>query len=334
MPFEPALLAVVAAAMVFAFTHGLHDAAHTVVTAVSTRALTPRVAVTLAAAMNLLGAFLGEGVARTISQHLITPPAGDHGIAVLFAALCGAVTWNIVTWHRGMPSSASHALVGGLVGAALVSAAAVRWSGVATGFLLPMLLSPLAGGLLGYLTMVAIMWLFRRCRPRSVSRGFRLAQSVSAAAMALGNGAQDAQKTMGVVVLALVTTGYQRDYDIPGWVMVGAAVAMSLGTATGGWRIMRTLGHRMVLNLDPPKGFAVEGTVSVIMGLTSFVWQVPMSSTHTTTSAIIGVGAARRLSAVRWPVAGNIVLVWLLTVPAAALTAACVYGVVGLLGWW
>lgn len=325
MLLEPALSAVVVAALFFAFTNGFHDAAHTIATSITTRALTPRIAVALATLMNLLGAFLGEGVARTIGQSIIAPPSGTDGLRVLFAALCGAIIWNILTWYRGMPSSSSHALVGGMLGAALVSAATVEWGGVVNGFLLPMTLSPLFGGLFGYLVMLAVLWTFRNANPRSTNRGFRMAQSVSAAAMSLGNGLQDAQKTMGIVALALITTGYQRGYDIPFWVVASAAVAMSLGTATGGWRIMRTLGHR-VIRLDPPKGFAVEATVSVIMGAASFIWQVPVSSTHTTTSAIVGAGATRRLSAVRWGVAGDIVVVWLLTVPAAAFIAAGVYG--------
>ncbi|GLU49155.1 inorganic phosphate transporter [Nocardiopsis ansamitocini] len=330
MPTDPALLAVVAVALVFAFTNGFHDAANSIATSISTRALTPRVAVVMAACMNLLGAFLGEGVARTISQNIIAPPPGHPGLMVLFAALCGAIAWNVFTWYRGMPSSASHALVGGMLGAALVSAATVDWGGVGTSFLIPMLVSPLMGALLGYLLMLAILWGFRNARPRSVGRKFRLAQSVSAAAMALGNGLQDAQKTMGIVVLALVTTGYQQSYDVPTWAIVGAAVAMSLGTATGGWRIMRTLGHR-VIQLDAPKGFAAEATVSLIMGATSFIWHVPVSSTHIITSAIVGVGSTRRLSAVRWGVAGDIVVIWLLTVPSAALIAAGVYGLLYLM---
>ncbi|RCV53002.1 inorganic phosphate transporter [Marinitenerispora sediminis] len=325
MPPETAALAtVVALALLFAYTNGFHDAANSIATSITTRALAPRVAVAMAAVMNLVGAFLGEGVARTIGANLIAPLPGTHGLLVLFAALVGAIVWNVFTWFRGIPASASQALVGGMVGAALVSASTVDWGGVVHSFVLPMALSPLAGGLLGYLLMLAIMWAFRNAAPRRLGREFRLAQSVSAAAMALGNGLQDAQKTMGVVVLALVTTGYQSSYDVPGWVVVAAAVAMSLGTATGGWRIMRTLGRR-VIHLDPARGFAAEATVSVITYATSFVWQVPISSTHTVTAAIVGVGATRRLSAVRWGVAGDIVLIWLLTVPGSAAVAAGVY---------
>ncbi|CAM4103580.1 low-affinity phosphate transporter PitH [Nocardiopsis rhodophaea] len=326
-PETPALLAVILVALVFAYTNGFQDAANSLATSVSTRALGPRAAVIMAASMNMLGAFLGEGVARTIGQNIIAPPEGTDGLTVLFAALVGAIVWNVATWYKGMPSSASHALVGGMIGAALASCSTVEWSGVAARFVLPMLLSPLIGGVGGLVVMLAIMWLFRRANPRRAGRQFKLAQSVSAAAMAVGNGLQDAQKTMGVVVLALVTTGYQASYDVPMWVVVAAAVAMSLGTLTGGWRIMRTLGRR-VFHLDPPTGFAAESTVAVVSYATSFIWQVPISSTHTITSAIIGVGATRRLSAVRWGVAGNIVVVWLLTLPGTAAIAALTYGLV------
>lgn len=329
MLLESALLAVVVAALVFAFTNGLHDAAHTIVTSIASRALTPRAAIPLAALMTLLGAFLGEGVARTIGQDLIDPIQGGDGLAVLFAALCGAAVWNLFAWYRGMPSSASHALVGGMVGAAMASAGEVRWGGVLTSFLLPMLVAPLLGWLLGYLIMLGILWLFRHTSPRSVNRGFKLAQSVSAATLALGNGLQDAQKTMGIVVLALVTADHQSDYAVPSWVVVCSAVAISLGTATGGWRIMRTLGRR-VSRIDPARGFAVEAAVSAIMGLTSLVWHAPVSSTHTTTSAIVGAGTARKLAEVRWAVFASIVKFWLLTVPAAAVVSACVYGLVRL----
>ncbi|MFC7326374.1 inorganic phosphate transporter [Marinactinospora rubrisoli] len=325
MPPETAALAtVVALALLFAYTNGFHDAANSIATAITTRALAPRVAVVMAAVMNLVGAFLGEGVARTIGANIITPLPGGHGLVVLSAALVGAIVWNMFTWYRGIPASASQALVGGMVGAALASASSVDWSGVVRDFVVPMALSPLAGGLLGYLLMLAILWTFRRASPSRVGRKFRIAQSVSAAAMALGNGLQDAQKTMGVVVLALVTTGYQSGYEVPHWVVLAAAVAMSLGTATGGWRIMRTLGRR-VIHLDPARGFAAEATVSVVTYATSFIWQVPISSTHTITAAIIGVGATRRLSAVRWGVAGDIVSIWLLTVPGSAAVAAAVY---------
>ncbi|WP_275451700.1 inorganic phosphate transporter [Allosalinactinospora lopnorensis] len=324
-PENLVLVAVIAAALVFAFTNGFQDAANSLATPISTNSLGPRAAVVMAASMNMVGAFLGEGVARTISQDIITPHSGAPGLYVLFAALVGAIAWNIVTWYKGMPSSSSHALVGGMLGAALASTSVVNAPDVTDSFVLPMLLSPLIGGIGGYLMMLAIMWLFRRSRPVRVARKFRMAQSVSAAAMALGHGLQDAQKTMGVVVLALVLTGYQHSYTLPLWVVVAAGISMSLGTLTGGWRIMRTLGRR-VIQLDSPRGFAAETTAAMVLYAAAFIWHVPVSSTHTITSAIVGAGATRRLSAVRWGVAGNIVTVWLLTLPGAAAIAAAAYG--------
>lgn len=332
MPLEfTPLAAVVIAALVFAYTNGFHDAATSLATSISTRALTPRVAVVMAAAMNMVGAFLGEGVARTIGESLIAPPSGTEGLAVLFAALVGAVVWNIITWYKRMPSSSSHALVGGLLGAALASASGIEWAGVGTRFAAPMVLSPLVGLAGGYLVMLAITWAFRNANPHRVRRKFMIAQSASSAAMALGHGLQDAQKTMGVVLLALITTGHQYDYDVPTWVVASAAVAMALGTLTGGWRIMHTLGYRVV-HLDPPTGFAAESTMAAVSYATSFAWQVPISSTHTVTSAIIGAGTTRRVSVVRWGVAARIVTVWLLTLPAAAVLAALAYGLVLLVG--
>nr|WP_184639307.1 inorganic phosphate transporter [Streptomonospora salina] len=322
------LSAVLFSALVFAFTNGFHDAPNALATAVSTRTLGPRAAVIMAASMNVIGAFLGEGVARTISRDIITRPDGPEGPVVLLAALIGAITWNVVTWYRGMPSSSSHALVGGMIGAALASPTAVRWSGAGASFALPMVLSPMIGLLLGFCAMVAIMWVFRRANVQRLTRGFKIAQSASAAAMALGHGLQDAQKTMGVVVLALISTGYQDTYDVPMWTVCAAAGAMALGTLTGGWRIMRTLGRR-VIKLDAPRGFAAESTVAAVSYATSFIWHVPISNTHMITSAIVGVGATRRLSAVRWGVAGNIVAVWLATVPGAAAVAVVAYVVLG-----
>ncbi|MGQ0576877.1 MAG: inorganic phosphate transporter [Pseudonocardia sp.] len=239
----------------------------------------------------------------------------------MLAALIGAITWNLVTWWFGMPSSSSHALIGGLVGAALASAGTVQWNGVIEKVLIPMVLSPVVGFLLAGLVMLALLWIFRRGRPTRLTRGFRHAQTVSAAAMALGHGQQDAQKTMGVIVLALVIGGYQQGFDVPWWVVVLAAGALSAGTYAGGWRIMRTLGRR-IIDLDPPRGFAAESTASAVLYTTAFAFAAPISTTQTITSSILGVGATKRLSAVRWNVAGNIVVAWVLTIPMAGLVAA------------
>ncbi len=318
------LVAVIAIAFLFTYTNGFHDAANAIATSVSTRALTPRAALAMAAVMNLAGAFLGQGVAQTVGKGIIAPPSGSAGLLVVFAALVGAIAWNLFTWYFGLPASSSHALIGGLIGAALAASGVVRWSGVVDKVVLPMVFSPLIGLVLGYLVMLAILWLFRRANPHRVSRGFRLAQTVSAAGMALGHGLQDAQKTMGVIVLALVTAGFHTGTGIPVWVIVSSALVMSLGTYAGGWRIMRTLGRR-VIELDPPSGFAAEATASSVLYVTAFLFKAPISTTHTITAAIMGVGATKRLSAVRWGVAGNIVIGWVMTIPAAGLVSAGVW---------
>ncbi len=318
------VILVIAVAFVFDYTNGFHDAANAIATAVSTRALTPRKALLLAAVMNFIGAFLGQKVAKTVSE-ILQVDTGTHGLVVVLAALLGAITWNLVTWYFGIPSSSSHALIGGLVGAGLASTTAVQWDQVFEKVVIPMILSPIVGFTLAYLFMLGILWAFRRKNPHRVQRRFRNAQIVSAAAMALGHGLQDAQKTMGVVVLALVAGGYQSSDDgIPVWVVVGAATAISLGTYAGGWRIMRTLGRR-IIELDPARGFAAETTASGVLYVTAFVFAAPISTTQTITSAIMGVGATRRLSAVRWGVARSIVTAWVLTIPMAALVAATCY---------
>ncbi|MER7839610.1 inorganic phosphate transporter [Streptomyces sp. NPDC096040] len=325
-----ALIATILVALFFTYTNGFHDSANAIATSVSTRALTPRAALAMAAVMNLVGAFLGNEVAKTVSEGLIRTPTGSTGMGILFAALVGAIVWNLVTWYFGLPSSSSHALFGGLVGAALAGGTQVLWNGVVGKIIIPMFLSPVVGLVLGYLVMTAIMWLFRRANPHKAKRGFRIAQTVSAAGMALGHGLQDAQKTMGVVFMALVISGHATYADsIPVWVKIICAVMLSLGTYAGGWRIMRTLG-RKIIELDPPQGFAAEATGASIMFTTAFLFKAPISTTHVITSAIMGVGATKRLNAVRWGVAKNIVMGWFITMPAAALVAAAAFGLVDL----
>jgi PiT family inorganic phosphate transporter len=322
-----AVLVVIVVALGFDYTNGFHDAANAIATSVSTRALRPRTALIMAAVMNLVGAFLGTSVAATIGSGIIDAPRGISGLVVVLAALVGAIVWNLITWWFGMPSSSSHALIGGLVGAALASAGAVKWDGVVDKVVIPMVLSPVVGFLLAGLLMLALLWTFRRGRPVRLTRGFRHAQTVTAAAMALGHGLQDAQKTMGVIVLALVVGGFHHGFDIPWWVVLLAAGALSAGTYAGGWRIMRTLGRR-IIDLDPPRGFVAEATASAVLYTTAFAFAAPISTTQTITSSILGVGATKRLSAVRWGVAGNIVVAWVLTVPMAALAAAIAFWVI------
>ncbi|MGH3412288.1 MAG: inorganic phosphate transporter [Marmoricola sp.] len=319
------IIALVVIALGFDFTNGFHDAANAIATSVSTRALTPRVALLLSATMNFVGAFLGQEVAHTVSD--VVQPGGTpaHGLVVVVAALLGAIVWNLVTWYYGLPSSSSHALIGGLVGAALVSGSLVHWSVIVDKVVVPMVLSPVVGFVLAFAAMLTIMWVWRRRNPHRTNRGFRLAQTVSAAAMALGHGLQDAQKTMGVIFLALFTGGFVAASDpLPVWVIVLAASAISLGTYSGGWRIMRTLGRRIIA-LDPARGFAAESVASTVLYVTAFAYQAPISTTHVITSSVMGVGATKRVSAVRWGIARSIVLAWVVTLPAAAAAAAVCY---------
>ena len=318
------VIAVVVVALAFDYTNGFHDAANAIATSVSTRALTPRLALLMAAVMNFVGALLGQKVAHTVSD-TIDPGSGNHGLVIVMAGLAGAITWNLITWYFGLPSSSSHALIGGLVGAALTAGVYVNWDTVLEKVVIPMVLSPLVAFTLGFLMMLLIMWIFRRRSPTRVGKGFRLAQTVSAAAMALGHGLQDAQKTMGVIFLALLAGGHVQDGDdLPLWVILAAASAISLGTWSGGWRIMRTLGRRIIA-LDPPSGFAAESVSAGVLYTTAYVFEAPISTTHTITSAVMGVGATRRFSAVRWGVARSIVTAWILTFPAAGTVAAVVY---------
>ncbi|WP_125773010.1 inorganic phosphate transporter [Antribacter gilvus] len=315
---------VVALALGFDYTNGFHDAANAIATSVSTRALTPRVALIMAAAMNFLGALLGTEVAETIAREIVNleGTSSHAALTVVLCALVGAIVWNLITWWFGLPSSSTHALIGGLVGAGLAGGMTVFWSAILDKVVLPMVVSPVVGFALAFVVMVGVLWIFRSSAPARTNRRFRLAQTASAAAMALGHGLQDAQKTMGVIYLALLTAGWaDPDAGIPLWVKLSAAAAISAGTYAGGWRIMRTLGRR-IIELDPARGFVAESVSAVVLYVNAFALHAPVSTTHTITSAIMGVGATRRLSAVRWGVAKNIVLAWVSTIPAAALVAA------------
>jgi PiT family inorganic phosphate transporter len=294
---------VVVLALGFTYTNGFHDAANAIATSVSTRALTPKIALGLAATMNLLGGFAGVRVAQTIGADIISVPMGGAGVAVCAAALVGAICWNMLTWWRGMPSSSSHALIGGLGGAALAAGAAgatVKWQSILDNVLVPMVLSPVLGLLGGFAVMTAILWLFRRSAPGPTARGFRYAQTVSAAAMAFGHGMQDAAKTAGVVALTLVASGHRApgDLSIPWWAIASSAVVLALGTYAGGWRIIRTLGSR-IIDLTPPQGFAAEATAATVLYVATATG-APISTTHAISSAIVGVGATRSAKSVRW----------------------------------
>ncbi len=322
-----AVIVIVVVALAFDYTNGFHDAANAIAVAVSTKALTPRVALALAAVANFAGALISTKVAATVGKGIISPPTGAAGLQIVFAALIGAIAWNLITWYFGLPSSSSHALIGGLVGAALGASETVQWSGVWDKVVIPMVISPLIGFALSYLLMLGILWAFRKANAHRTHRGFRYAQILSSGTMAVGHGLQDAQKTMGIITLALVTAGAIHTFAVPLWVIAAAALAMSLGTYAGGYRIMRTLGRR-IIQLTPANGFAAQTIASGVMVATATVFAVPVSTTHITTGSVMGVGATRRLSAVRWGVAGNIVGAWIITLPAAGAVAAVAYVIV------
>ena len=322
---------VVALALGFDFTNGFHDAANAIATSVSTRALTPRTALAMAAVMNFVGALLSTEIADTISKIVKLDTASHERLAlvVIMSALVGAIAWNLITWWFGLPSSSTHSLIGGLVGAGMAGGMSIHWDAVGEKVAIPMVVSPVVGFAIAFLAMVGVIWLVRRRNPHKVHRKFRWAQTVSAAAMALGHGLQDAQKTMGVIFMALLVVDWAKPAGEPGggiplWVKLSAAAAISLGTYSGGWRIMRTLGRR-IIELDPARGFVAETTAATVLYLNAFWLHAPVSTTHTITSSIMGVGATKRLSAVRWGVAKNILFAWLLTIPAAAVVGAVAY---------
>jgi phosphate/sulfate permease len=317
------LVVVVGTALLFDFTNGFHDSANAIATSISTRALRPGVALGMAAVANVLGALVSTEVASTLGKGIVETQAVTQ--IVVLAALIGAVSWNFVTWYFGIPSSSSHALIGGLVGAVLAATSSrqVKWTGIVDKVVIPTLTSPLIGLLGGGLLATVLYWTFRRMRPYVASSRFRMAQTVSAALMAFSHGSNDAQKTMGVIALALLAAGKITHFHVPLWVKLASAVTIGLGTFSGGKRIIRTLGMKLV-KLQPIDGFAAETAASAVL-LTTAHLGFPISTTHVITSSIMGVGATRRLSAVRWGVTLNILVAWVLTLPMAAALAAIAY---------
>jgi PiT family inorganic phosphate transporter len=324
---------VVATALAFDFTNGFHDTANVVATSISTRAMAPRIAVGYAAVLNFAGAFLSLQVAATIANDVVDP--SSVGLLAVFAGLIGAITWNLITWYFGLPSSSSHALIGGMVGAVLVAdgASAISFDeGVLGKVMIPALVAPVLAFAVGGGAILVLYRIVGRLRPGPVTSGFRLGQVLSGGMLALAHGTNDAQKTMGVITLALVANGTisEADFHIPDWVVVSAATAIALGTYAGGWRIIKTMGSR-IHKMDSAQGFSAQGAGAVVILAASHVG-FPLSTTHTISGAVIGSGAAKRLSAVRWGVAGNIVLAWILTLPAAALFGALTYSVTRIFG--
>lgn len=326
----PILVGLIAIALLFDFLNGLHDAANSIATIVSTRVLRPQYAVLWAAFFNFIAFMVfGLHVANTIGTGIINPGVIDQ--QVIFGALMGAIVWNVITWGLGIPSSSSHALIGGLLGAGLAKAglSAAVWGGL-TKALLAIVLSPLVGFLLALVLVAIVSWAAVRSTPFAVDRAFRVLQFFSASLYSLGHGGNDAQKTMGIIAVLLYSQGMLgSDFSVPFWVVISCQAAMALGTLMGGWRIVRTMGLR-ITKLNPMQGFCAETGGAITLFMATFMG-VPVSTTHTITGAIVGVGAARRVSAVRWNVASSIVYAWVITIPASALVAALSYWAVNLI---
>ena len=314
------LVVVVALAILFDYINGFHDTANSIATSVATRALRPALAILMAAAFNFIGAFAGTAVAKTIGAGLVDEATTTQ--AVVGAALIGAIAWNLITWRLGIPSSSSHALIGGLLGATVIAAGteALNVPGIVNKVLIPLVTSPMIGFLGAFMLMVALFWIFRNAARRPLARRFRRLQVFSAGFMAFSHGSNDAQKTMGIITLALFSAGVIPTNDVPWEVIVISATAISLGTAAGGWRIMKTMGHKVV-ELEPIHGFAAETTAAtVIFGAAHF--GMPVSTTHVISSAIMGVGTSKGVRGVHWGVARSILVAWVVTLPAAAMMGA------------
>lgn len=326
------LVIVIATAIAFDFTNGFHDTANVVATAISTRALPPRLAVALASLLNFVGAFVSLKVAATVGKGFVE--TSQVSTTIVFAGLIGAISWNLATWYFGLPSSSSHALIGGLVGSMLVAhgADAINADGLVGNLILPAVVAPLLAFVAAAVAITIVYRMLGRLRPGPVARAFRLGQVVSGGLLALSHGTNDAQKTMGVMTLALVAHGTlsASSFHVPAWVVLSAASAIALGTFSGGWRIIKTMGSR-IIKMDPAQGFAAQGAGAAVI-LAASGAGYPLSTTHVISGGIMGAGAAKRLSAVRWGVAGNIAIAWVLTLPASAGVGALAYAVSRLFG--
>jgi PiT family inorganic phosphate transporter len=326
------LVLVVGTALAFDFTNGFHDTANVVATSISTRALPPRVAIGIASILNFVGAFISLEVAATVGKGIVD--AGAITPEIVFGGLIGAICWNIITWYYGLPSSSSHALIGGVVGAALVAKGsdAVMSDGLLGKVVVPALVAPTLAFVVAGISILLCYRVVGRLRPGPVSAGFRGGQVISGSLLALAHGTNDAQKTMGVIVLALIAHGdiAADDFHVPTWVVISAATAISMGTYAGGWRIIRTMGSR-IIKMDTAQGFAAQGSGAAVILAASHVGY-PLSTTHTISGAVMGAGAAKRVSAVRWGIAGNMLVAWVLTIPAAGTIGALIYGFTRIFG--
>lgn len=315
---------VIVLALGFDFINGFHDTANAIATSVSTRALPPRTAIIMAACMNFVGAMLFTGVAKKIGGSVTDPTKLDNGIEVVIATLLAAIIWNLLTWWFGIPSSSSHALIGALAGAVYVGAGSdhIKWSGF-TEIVEGLIFSPIIAFVIGYIVMTILKWIFARRSPHTVNKGFRTMQILTAAFQSFTHGTNDAQKAMGIITFALVTSGHLGSMEVPLWVKICAATSMALGTSIGGWKIIKTMGTK-IFKIEPINGFAADiSAASVIFSAT--LLHLPVSTTHAITSAILGVGSAKRFSAVKWGIAGRIVITWFITIPISAVLSGVIF---------
>lgn len=322
------IVLIIISALAFDYVNGFHDTANAIATVVSTRVLSPTAAIVMAASLNVAGAMIATHVAKTIASGLVTTESATQ--PVILGAILAAIIWNLITWVYGIPSSSSHALIGGLIGAAIAHAGfgVVKWDGLMTKVVYPLVGSPLVGFLVAYLLMTLIAAVFKNANPMKAGGAFKKLQLVSSALMAFSHGQNDAQKSMGIITLALVSAGELSKAEVPLWVKIACALTMGLGTAAGGWRIIKTLGHK-IIRLEPVHGFAAETSGAAVI-LVASKFGMPISTTHAITASIFGVGASKRLSAVRWKVARNVVWAWVITLPATATCGALVYWIVSL----
>lgn len=311
-------------ALAFDFINGFHDTANAIATSVSTRALKPRTAIILAASMNFVGALMFTGVAKKIGGSITDPSLLDNGIDIVTATLIAAIIWNLVTWWLGIPSSSSHALIGALAGAVYVGAGSdnIKWHGFIE-IVEGLIFSPLIAFAIGYVVMTILKWIFAKRSPHTVNKGFRSMQVITAAFQSFTHGTNDAQKAMGIITFALVTSGHLDTMEVPLWVKIAAATSMALGTSVGGWKIIKTMGTK-IFKIEPINGFAADISAASVI-FTATLLHLPVSTTHAITSAILGVGSAKRFSAVKWGVAGRIVITWFITIPISALLAGVIF---------
>lgn len=322
------IIVVVVLALLFDYINGFHDTANAIATSISTKAMSPKAAIMLAAVMNLLGALSFTGVAKTIGKGIADPSTLSNGMWIVAAAMMSAIIWNLITWWYGIPSSSSHALIGSLTGAVIAAAgfSQINHAGFIS-ILKALVLSPIISLILGFIVMLSLLWLFRNFAPAKMTRNFRYFQIISAAFQAYLHGTNDAQKAMGIITFALVAGGFQATMDVPLWVKIAAATVMALGTASGGMRIIRTVG-RGIMKMQPVNGFAADVTSSIVIG-TATLLKLPVSTTHVISSAIMGVGAAKGFNKVKWDVAGKIVMTWIITLPLTAVLSALIYWILG-----